>query len=311
MQIFVKTLTGKTITIEIKPTDTIEFLKQIIFGIENLPICDQRLIFGGKNLNENEKTLKEYNIEKQSTIHIVLRLAPPNSSTYIKTSYGQSISVYNSCPHCNSGGTINNLKAKIEKKYSIPFENQKLFYNGNLLENNKKYIDYGMGCAAEVYLDYDLKDFSFPIFIKSSNNKFFKVFLSSFENPQNIQFNQLKKRIESITEIPQHEQKLFYKEVDLKNDKSLSDYGISKYSLISLKNEVNEEQKLSLRFYDSNITAFMDISPFWKIKQIREKLKVQNIHFGINLYFLEIIFLKIKKQFLIMELKMMRQFIHI
>ncbi|KAJ5077459.1 polyubiquitin 14 [Anaeramoeba ignava] len=278
MQIFVKTLTGKTITIEINPTDTIEYLKERIYDKEVIAICDQRLIFAGKHL-ENEKTLKEYNIKRESTIHIVLRLAPPNSSTYIKTSYGQSISVYNSCPHCNSGGTINNLKAKIEKQYSIPFENQKLFYNGNLLENNKKYSDYGMSCAAEVYLDYDLKDFSFPIFIKSSNNKFFRVLLSSFENPQNIQFDQLKQKIESITKIPQHEQKLFFKEVELKDDKTFSDYGIFKESLISLKNEAKEEQKLSLRFYDSNITAFMDISPFWKIKQIREKLKVQNYPF--------------------------------
>ncbi|KAJ5074722.1 polyubiquitin 14 [Anaeramoeba ignava] len=278
MQIFVKTLTGRTITIEIEPTDTIELLKQIIFGIENLPICDQWLRFSGKEL-ENEKTLEQYNIQKESTIHIVIRLDPPNSSTYITTSDGQFISIENACPHCKSGGTINNLKAKIEEKYSIPFENQKLFYNGNLLENDKKYIDYEMSCAAKVYLDYDLKDFSFPIFIKSSNNKIFKVFLLNSQNLPNIQFNHLKQKIESITKIPKNEQKLFYKDVELKDDKSLSDYGISKDSTIDLKNECKKKEWSLQVFGLNNSSSLILISPFCKIKQIREKLKAQKYPF--------------------------------
>ncbi|KAJ5077460.1 polyubiquitin-b [Anaeramoeba ignava] len=283
MQIFVKTLTGKTITIEINPTDTIEYLKERIYDKEGIPICEQRLIFAGKNLNENEKTVNDYNIEKQSTIQLEVSLVGlRRSSTYIKTSYGQSISVSNACPHCNSGGTINNLKAKIEKQYSIPFENQKLFYNGNLLENNKKYIDYGMGCSAEVYLDYDLKDFSFPIFVKSSNNKIFKVLLSSFEKVEkvekvpNIQFNKLKQIIESITKIPQNEQKLFFKEVELKDDKSLSDYDISKDSIIDLKNEFKDKERIFLLYDSVNYFQQLYISPFWKTKQIREKFKNKN-----------------------------------
>lgn len=164
MQFFVQTLKGKRISIDAEPTNKIVAIKAKIEEIEGIPIDQQLLIFGGQKL-EDEKTLQYYKIQQEYTIQLSIK--PLNNQTEKNNLMQIKITPSEMSIKVKPTDKIEDIKLQIYDESYIPPYQQRLYFNGINLENDKTLQDYSIQRDSILIL----KNSYMEIFIKKINGK--------------------------------------------------------------------------------------------------------------------------------------------
>ena len=143
-KMYIKTVTGKTIALEVEPSTTIQSIKTKIQDKEGISSDMYDVFFGGRQLKD-DRIVAEYNIPKRSTLFMVLRLY---GRIFILTPSGEAISL-----EVQQSDTIKNVKAKIQNKESIPLEHQHLRFADQQLEDDCTLLDYNVHEESIICLD--------------------------------------------------------------------------------------------------------------------------------------------------------------
>ena len=141
----VKTLTGKEIEIDIEPTDKVERIKERVEEKEGIPPPQQRLIFSGKQMND-ERTAADYKVQGGSVLHLVLALRG-GMLIKVKTLTGKEIEV-----DIEPTDKVTRIKERVEEKEGIPPPQQRLIFSGKQMNDEKTATDYKVQGGSVLHL---------------------------------------------------------------------------------------------------------------------------------------------------------------
>ena len=254
MQVFVKTFHRKTIVLDLEEWSTIKDIKIMIQDREGIPFEEIRLTNLGRVLNDDNKTIKDYNISNQSTLEIHLKL---NNENYIFIKFENEKFKL----RYNQNETILDIKKKILKEINIPIEFQNLYLLDKELTNDE---NIELNCGTVLELKYNSSIY-IKVLIKTQFGNLFSIMAKSSDTIETIKFTIFRR--EGIQLI---NQKLMLNNITLENNRNLAYYNIGNNTTLNLIIDSKEILVYIKVLIDEKIPIKLNISD--KISSIKEAI---------------------------------------